>query len=83
MSVVLYFIFFVASFNNVSIFPLMSLYFFGRIFPSLPISVRRVRDTGKGLEWILMPLVPFVGGFLFLILMCQPSDTYVQEDRFI
>ena len=77
------FIFFVASFKNVSIIPLTSLYFFGQIFPSLSVSVRRIRDTGKGWEWILMPLVPFVGGILFFILVCQPSDTYLQEDRFI
>ena len=82
-SMMLSFIFFVASFKNVSIFPLTSLYFFGQIFPSLSVSVRRIRDTGKGREWILMPLVPFVGGILFFILVCQPSDTYLQEDRFI
>jgi len=83
VTMVLSFIFFVASFNNASIFPLISLYFFGQIFPSLSVSVRRVRDTGKGWEWILMPLVPFIGGILFFILVCQPSDTYAQEDRFI
>ena len=82
-SMMLSFIFFVASFKNVSIFPLTSLYFFGQIFPSLSVSVRRIRDTGKEWEWILMPLVPFVGGILFFILVCQPSDTYLQEDRFI
>lgn len=82
-SMMLSFIFFVASFKNVSIFPLTSLYFFGQIFPSLSVSVRRIRDTGKGWEWILMQLVPFVGGILFFILVCQPSDTYLQEDRFI
>ena len=82
-SMMLSFIFFVASFKNVSIFPLTSLYFFGQIFPSLSVSVRRIRDTGKRWEWILMPLVPFVGGILFFILVCQPSDTYLQEDRFI
>ena len=82
-SMIFSFIFFVASFTNVSIIPLTSLYFFGQIFPSLSVSVRRIRDTGKGWEWILMPLVPFVGGILFFILVCQPSDTYLQEDRFI
>ena len=82
-SMMLSFIFFVASFKNVSIFPPTSLYFFGQIFPSSSVSVRRIRDTGKGWEWILMPLVPFVGGILFFILVCQPSDTYLQEDRFI
>ena len=84
VTLVLFFISIVAGFNNVYILsPLISLYIFGQILPSISVSVRRVRDTGKRWTWVFIPLIPFIGGILWIILVCQPSDTYVQEDRFI
>ena len=54
---------------------LISLYFFGQIFPALSISVRRLRDAGKNWAWIFLNLIPFIGFVWYLIIMCQPSDS--------
>lgn len=52
---------------------LTCLYGFGQIFPSLALSVRRIRDIGKEWYWIFISLVPCIGGFWFLYLTIQPS----------
>lgn len=52
---------------------LTALYIFGQIFPSLALSVRRMRDIGKEWYWIFISLVPCIGGFWFLYLTVQPS----------
>jgi uncharacterized membrane protein YhaH (DUF805 family) len=49
------------------------LYGFGQLIPSLSLSIRRVRDMGKGWQWIFINLIPIVGGIWFIILLCQPS----------
>ena len=55
---------------------LISFYFFGQIFPTLSISVRRLRDAGKDWTWMFINLIPFIGFVWYLILMCQPSDSH-------
>ena len=50
-----------------------TIYYFAQIFPSLSLSVRRMHDIGKGWVWILISLVPCIGGFWFLYLTIQPS----------
>ena len=60
-------------FNLASI--LISLYFLGQIFPTLSISVRRLRDAGKHWTWIFITLIPFIGFVCYLILMYQPSKS--------
>ena len=42
--------------------------------PSLAVSIRRLHDTGRSGWWILIGLVPFVGGIIFLVFMCQDSQ---------
>ena len=49
------------------------LYALGQFIPSLSISIRRVRDMGKGWQWIFINLIPIVGGIWFIVLLCQPS----------
>ena len=49
------------------------LYGLGTIIPSLSICIRRVRDMGKGWQWIFINLIPIVGGIWYLVLLCQPS----------
>ena len=44
------------------------------IVPSLAVSVRRLHDTGKSGWWILIGLVPFVGGIICLVFMCMDSQ---------
>jgi len=49
------------------------IYGVAQIFPSLSLSVRRMNDIGKGWVWLLINLVPCIGGFWFLYLLIQPS----------
>ena len=55
---------------------LISFYILGQVFPTLSISVRRLRDAGKHWTWIFISLIPFIGFVWYLILMCQPSDSH-------
>ncbi len=43
------------------------------IFPSLGLSVRRLRDANFSVWWILLLLLPKLGKIIFLIFMCFPS----------
>ncbi len=54
---------------------LISFYILGQIFPTLSISVRRLRDAGKHWTWIFISLIPFIGFVWYLILMCQPIES--------
>ena len=49
------------------------LYTLGQSIPSISICIRRVRDMGKGWEWIFINLIPFVGAIWYIVLLCQPS----------
>ena len=44
--------------------------------PSLAISVRRIRDIGLSGWWILIYLVPFVGGLVFFIFTLLPTGYF-------
>lgn len=59
-------------------FPLLyAVYALGVLCPSLAVSIRRLHDTGKSGWWILISLVPVIGGFWFLYLMVidgNPGD---------
>jgi len=52
---------------------LASLYYIASIVPSLPLSVRRLRDAGKHWAWIFISLVPLIGGIWLIVLLVQPS----------
>ena len=49
------------------------LYSLGQIVPSISICIRRVRDMGKGWQWIFINLMPIVGAIWYIVLLCQPS----------
>ena len=55
-------------FNNIYI-----LYTLGQFIPSISICIRRVRDIGKGWQWIFINLIPIIGGIWYIVLLCQPS----------
>ena len=44
------------------------------ILPGLAITVRRLRDAGCNWLYIFIPLVPFVGIFILIFLLCQPTE---------
>lgn len=41
--------------------------------PSIALTVRRLRDAGYNWPYIFVPLIPFVGIFIFIFLLCQPT----------
>ena len=52
---------------------LVLIYSIASIFPTLSVTVRRLRDSGKGWTWIFIGLIPFIGVIWMIILLCQPS----------
>ncbi len=47
----------------------MGLYTLGILIPSLAVSVRRLHDTDRSGWWLLIALVPLVGGLILLVFM--------------
>lgn len=48
--------------------------------PSLAVGVRRFHDIDKSGWWILIALIPIIGGLIILYFFVQPSDE--EENRF-
>lgn len=48
----------------------------GTVLPSLSLSVRRIRDTGREWNYIFMGLIPIVGTILLIITFCKETDYY-------
>ena len=44
------------------------------ILPGIAITVRRLRDAGCNWLYIFIPLIPFVGIFILIFLLCQPTE---------
>jgi uncharacterized membrane protein YhaH (DUF805 family) len=53
---------------------LFVIYYLASIIPNLAVTVRRLHDIGNSGWWILISLVPFIGGFWLLILLCTDSQ---------
>lgn len=51
-----------------------TIYALAVLLPGLGVSVRRLHDTGKSGWWLLIALVPLIGGIVLLIFMVQDSD---------
>lgn len=45
------------------------------MLPSLSVMVRRLHDTGRSGWDTLFSLIPFVGGIILLVLLCQDSES--------
>ena len=52
---------------------LVFLYSVASVFPTLSVTVRRLRDSGKEWTWIFIGIIPFIGAIWMIILLCQPS----------
>ena len=50
------------------------LFAFATIIPNMAIYVRRIRDTGRQWQWIFILLVPIIGPFWLLWILCQRSE---------
>jgi uncharacterized membrane protein YhaH (DUF805 family) len=43
------------------------------LIPSLAVTVRRLHDTSRSGWWILISLIPLIGGIVLLVFACQDS----------
>ncbi|WP_455462056.1 DUF805 domain-containing protein [Streptococcus salivarius] len=44
------------------------------VLPGIAITIRRLRDAGCNWLYIFIPLIPFVGIFILIFLLCQPTE---------
>lgn len=61
--------------NNI----LSSIYALAVLIPGIAVTVRRLHDTGKSGWFILLGLIPCVGGIILLVFMIQGSDFGANE----
>lgn len=47
------------------------------VLPGIALTVRRLRDAGYNWPYIFIPLIPFVGIFILIFLLCQPTKVEV------
>jgi uncharacterized membrane protein YhaH (DUF805 family) len=52
---------------------ILSLYLPISILPTLPLTIRRLRDAGKPWPWIFIGLIPIIGTIWLIVLLCQPT----------
>ena len=50
--------------------------------PGIAVTVRRLRDAGYHWAYIFIPLIPFVGIFILIFLLCQPTKVEVPVNNF-
>jgi uncharacterized membrane protein YhaH (DUF805 family) len=53
---------------------LQGIYSLAVLIPSLAVTVRRLHDTGRTGWWILIGLIPVIGGIVLLIFMVLDSE---------
>ena len=61
---------------TISLYLLLIFFAYGvaAILPGIAITVRRLRDAGYNWPYIFIPLIPFVGIFILIFLLCQPTE---------
>jgi uncharacterized membrane protein YhaH (DUF805 family) len=50
-----------------------AIYLLALLVPGIAVAVRRLHDTGRSGWWILIGLVPFVGGIVLIVFLVQDS----------
>ncbi|MGW0836926.1 DUF805 domain-containing protein [Streptomyces prunicolor] len=56
-------------------FPLLvGLFYLAILLPGLGVSIRRLHDTGRSGWWLLIGLVPLIGGITLLVFTCLDSE---------
>ena len=53
---------------------LSGIYTLALMIPSLSVTVRRLHDTGRSAWWLLVGLIPIVGGIVLLVFFVQDSQ---------
>ena len=59
--------------------PIYGIYALVMILPSLAVAARRLHDIGKSGWFLLLGLIPVVGGLILLYFMVQPSKPESNE----
>ena len=59
--------------------PFYILYSLAMLIPGIAVSVRRLHDIGKSGWYILLALIPCVGGIILLVFDLTPGDTFENE----
>lgn len=54
---------------------LYGLFILGVIIPSLAVGFRRLHDTDRSAWWLLIALLPFIGGLVLLVFNVLPGTT--------
>ena len=69
---------------TISVILLLIFFAYGvaTVLPGIAITVRRLRDAGYNWPYIFIPLIPFVGIFIFIFLLCQPTKVEVPFNTF-
>ena len=69
---------------TISVILLLIFFAYGvaTVLPGIAITVRRLRDAGYNWSYIFIPLIPFVGIFIFIFLLCQPTKVEVPFNNF-
>ena len=62
---------------SVILFLIIFVFCIAAVLPCIAIAVRRLRDAGYHWAYIFIPLIPFVGIFIFIFLLCQPTKVEV------
>jgi uncharacterized membrane protein YhaH (DUF805 family) len=53
---------------------LSGLYSLGVLIPTLAVTFRRLHDTGRSAWWLLIGLIPLIGGIVLLVFYLLDSD---------
>ena len=67
--------------NEVIFLFIFFVYGVAAILPGIAITVRRLRDAGCNWLYIFIPLIPFVGIFILIFLLCQPTKVEVPSNN--
>lgn len=54
---------------------LQGVYFLAVLIPGWAVAIRRMHDVGKSGWFFLVGLIPLIGGFWILFLMCKDGDS--------
>ena len=68
--------------NEVIFLLIFFAYGVAAVLPGIALTVRRLRDAGYNWPYIFIPLIPFVGIFIFIFLLCQPTKVEVPVNNF-
>ena len=63
--------------NEVIFLLIFFAYGVAAVLPGIDLTVRRLRDARYNWPYIIIPLIPFVGIFILIFLLCQPTEVEV------